>query len=534
MRRNNRDVEAVARRRWLGRFLCIFSPVAFVVAASLLYVYQVSGDNLSLINNLHLIKNLSQDTQYQTLDRNKPNLTTTTIPTTRQQRRRAQEQEPLNIVLFYADDWTMKILGKLNPLVQTPNIDRMADNGMLFTNNCVTTSVCWMSRATLMTGVYAARHRQTDPPKEEMFKTNPWNETLFPLLRQAGYYTGIVGKWHAPQTEPYMSMAFDWKNCYFGFHWMEREKVVRHVTDLNREDALQFLKDRPKHQKFALKVSFFATHAWDGHSPSYEPTNASRRDLYNDVTIPTPKTATEEHWQRLPHFFNTHNAGRARWRQRFEPAYYQESIRDLYRMATEVDTVVGDIIEELKKQGVYNNTVLIFTTDNGNLHGEHGLAEKWYPFEESIRVPLVIQDPRMPQEVRGTTSDAWTLNIDLAPTMLEVAKVKPSRFMQGRDIAHLYLDENPTWRKDFFYEYNRGDPVTAKEHKGSGSIDASFALITDEWKYIYWPEYDYEQLFHRSVDPYDEWDMLNKSMIQTTDDIYSKMKARYEFLKDWV
>jgi arylsulfatase A-like enzyme len=140
----------------------------------------------------------------------------------------------------------------------------------------------------------------------------------------------------------------------------------------------------------------------------------------------------------------------------------------------------------------------------------------------------------MPQELRGTTSDAWTLNIDLAPTMLEVAKVKPSRFMQGRDIAHLYLDENPRWRKDFFYEYNRGDPVTARGHKGSGSIDASFALITDEWKYIYWPEYDYEQLFHRSVDPYDEWDMLNTSMIQTTDDIYLKMKTRYEFLKDWV
>jgi arylsulfatase A-like enzyme len=204
-------------------------------------------------------------------------------------------------------------------------------------------------------------------------------------------------------------------------------------------------------------------------------------------------------------------------------------------MATEVDAVVGDVIEELKKQGVYNNTVLIFTTDNGNLHGEHGLAEKWYPFEESIRVPLVIQDPRMPMELHGTTSDAWTLNIDLAPTMLGAAKVAPSSFMQGRDIANLYLHADVTsWRKDFFYEYNRGDPVTAEGHVGTFWIDASFALITDEWKYVYWPQHDYEQLFHRSVDPYDEWDMLNTSMIQTTDDIYLKMKTRYEFLKDWV
>jgi arylsulfatase len=439
MRRNSGEVEAVARRRWVGRLLCIFLPVSFVVAASLLYGYRVTGDNLSLV------KQISQNTQQETMDR-KPNVTTN-----RQQRRQEQEN-PLNIVLFYADDWTMKILGKLNPLVQTPNIDRMADNGMLFTNNCVTTSICWMSRATLMTGVYSARHSQTEPSKEEMFKTNPWKDTLFPLLRQAGYYTGIVGKWHAPQPEPYISMAFDWVRFYFGWHWMERNNVLRHVTDLNREDALKFLKDRPKNKKFALKVSFYATHAMDGAYPSYQPMNASKLELYQNVTIPTPKTATEQHWKDLPFFFKENNEGRNRWRKRFEPDYYQESIRDLYRMATEVDTVVGDVIEELKKQGAYDNTVLIFTTDNGNLHGEHGLAEKWYPFEESIRVPLVIQDPRMPQEVHGTTSDAWTLNIDLAPTMLEVAKVKPSRFMQGRDIAHLYLDENPRWRKDFFYE----------------------------------------------------------------------------------
>jgi arylsulfatase A-like enzyme len=332
-----------------------------------------------------------------------------------------------------------------------------------------------------------------------------------------------------------MSMAFDWSRFYYGWHWMERNNVLRHVTDLNREDALQFLKDRPKNQTFGLKVSFFATHAVDGEYPSYQPMNASKHKLYQNITIPTPKTATDQHWRRLPPFFKPNNEGRARWVKRFEPDYYQDNIKDLYRMATEVDAVVGDVITELKKQGVYNNTLLMFTTDNGNLHGEHGLAEKWYPFEESIRVPLVIQDPRMPQEVRGSRSDAWTLNIDLAPTMLGAAKVKPSQFMQGRDIAHLYLDENPTWRKDFFYEYNQGDPVTAEGHEGKFWIDASFALVTNEWKYVYWPQHDYEQLFHRSMDPYDEWDMLeNKSMIQTTDDIYLKMKTRYEFLKDWV
>jgi hypothetical protein len=108
--------------------------------------------------------------------------------------------------------------------------------------------------------------------------------------------------------------------------------------------------------------------------------------------------------------------------------------------------------------------------------------------------------------------------------------------MQGRDIAHLYLDDGrpKRWRKDFFYEFNRGNPVTAKGHPGAFWIDASFALVTHEWKYVYWPYHKYEQLFHRSMDPYDEWDVLKNSTVQTTDEIYIRMKARYAFLKGWV
>ena len=110
--------------------------------------------------------------------------------------------------------------------------------------------------------------------------------------------------------------------------------------------------------------------------------------------------------------------------------------------------------------------------------------------------------------------------------------------MQGRDIADLYLekgDEREMWRQDFFYEYNRGDPITAEGHEGKFWIDASFALVTKDWKYVYWPQHDYEQLFHRSHDPYDEWDLLNKSKtIQTTKEVYNSMKDRYDYLKKQV
>ena len=447
------------------------------------------------------------------------------------------DDEPLNIVLFYADDWTMNVLGKLNKYVYTPNIDEMADNGILFTNNCVTTSVCWMSRATMLTGTYASRHRFQFPKTETLFTTHPWNETLFPLLKSNGYYTGIVGKWHAPRPQPQMDMAFNFTMPYYGHHWLYRGDELRHITDLNLQDSLEFLNERPLDMPFALVVSFFATHAWDENTPQYCPKNETTARYYNNVTIPTPKANSRLHWMLLPHFFRSTNEARTRYMGRFDPPNFQENIKNLYRMATEVDHAVGRIIDELKRQDVYNKTMLIFTTDNGNMHGEHGLAEKWYPFEESIRVPLIIVDPRMHTSQHGTRNDEFTLNIDLAPTIMGAAKIQPSDFMQGRDIANLYLNEkgdDVKWRQDWFYEYNRGDPITAADHKGKFWIDASFALVTKEWKYIFWPNHEYEQIFHRSTDPFEERDLLNKSRIHPTDEIYLKLHARYTFLKKWV
>lgn len=389
------------------------------------------------------------------------------------------EHDPLNIMLFYADDWTMNVLGKMNPEVITPNIDRMADEGMLFTSNYVTTSMCWISRATLVTGTYASRHLFLESSQHTIFTTHPWNSTLFPLLKSNGYHTGLVGKWHAPVIEPELSTAFAFRRLYFGYHWEERNKEIHHVTDLNLMDSIYFLRNRPKDKPFALKTSFFATHAWDNHDPPYCPKNETIAKYYNGGPVAIPVTNTDEYWKKMPFFFREHNEGRNRYRNRFDPPNFQTNMKNLFRMATEVDEAIGSIIGELKAQGVYNQTLLIFTTDNGNMHGEHGLAEKWYPYEESIRVPLVIVDPRMPKSKHGTRNDEFTLSVDLAPTMLEAAKIDVPDFMQGRNLADLYLKRKPKpWRQDFFYEYNRGDPITAEGHQGKFWIDASFSLIT--------------------------------------------------------
>jgi len=487
-----------------------------------------------------------------------------------------KKKKPMNIVFFYVDDWTHKTLGKINPSVQTPNIDQMAKNGIHFNHSCVTTSICWVSRATMNTGMTLAMHRMTHIGSTSMFnETLPWNETLFPLLKQVGgYHTGFIGKWHHPSPREYMEEAFDHRRFYDGHHWVKRGGKIRGITDVNEMDAMDYLrrirfindydqnkgkkkediiKETPETAKpFALTVSFTATHSQDGKMPfpaEYQPMKTSMSWYRND-TMPVPKTSTAQHWQDMPFFFHQPkpiNEARLRWTWRYDTyEKHQITMKNYYRMATEVDHAIGRIIQELKDQGVYNNTLLVFASDNGMYHGEHQMAGKWYPHEESIRVPLVIQDPRMPESQRGTTNNDFTLNIDLAPTLLSAAGIDVPEQMQGRDIADLYMyNDNPDeptetkngqWRQDFFYEWNRGTISEARQHIDP-HIPAVFGLIGKEYKYFHWPkdnkthkEEDYEQLFHISVDPFEEHDIFNQTRNESAE-LIQKYKARYAYMK---
>ncbi len=269
----------------------------------------------------------------------------------------------------------------------------------------------------------------------------------------------------------------------------------------NENDALEFLKTRPSDKPFCLTVAFFATHAEDSNPLQFLPQPESMK-LYRDVTIPVAVNATQESFERLPHFVgNEKNEGRNRWHWRFDtPEKYQTMMKNYYRLATEVDSTCGRILAELKKQDLDDNTLVIFTTDNGYYHAEHGLADKWYPHQESIRVPLIIDDPRMPETVAGRINDDFTLSVDLAPTILAAAGIDAPKTMQGRDLSPLYLARNkPKWRNEFFYEH----PML----KSTDFIPASEALVRKDWKYFYWPEFDREQLFDLTKDPIEENDL---------------------------
>jgi arylsulfatase len=163
------------------------------------------------------------------------------------------------------------------------------------------------------------------------------------------------------------------------------------------------------------------------------------------------------------------------------------------------------------------------------------MSDKWYAFEESIKVPLIIKDPRMPVAQQGTTNGEFTLNIDLAPTVLSAANLKIPKVMQGRDMAPLYMKHESTaaaasWRKDFFYEWTQGDH-NAVGHNAYYHIPAVFALIQKEYKYIYWPQTKYEQLYNYAQDPFEEFDIFNATA-QTNQQLLVDMKARYAYLKN--
>ncbi len=425
-------------------------------------------------------------------------------------------EKPMNILVLYADDWRYDTLGVAgNAIVQTPNIDRLAGQGFRFTQHCVTTAICGVSRASIYTGQWMSRHGCRN---FKGFQT-PWEETYPGILRANGYFTGHVGKWHNGK---YPSAHYDFSQFYHGRHWVNDGNGGKiHVTKRNEQDALKFFEKLPEGKPFCLTVAFFAPHSQDGHADQFLPQPESM-ELYKDVTIPVPENATKESWERLPDFFNDKNEGRKRWHWRFDtPEKFQRMMKNYYRLVSEVDSTCGRILAELDKRGLRDNTLVIFTTDNGYYHAEHGLADKWYPHQESIRTPLIVHDPRMEKSKEGKTNDDFVLNVDVAPTILAALGFKKPENMQGVDFAPLYLAAEQTpWRTEFFYEHPTLISVD--------TIPASEALVRKDFKYFYWPEHKVEQLFDLKNDPKEENDLVKSPDHQER---LKEMRLRFQELK---
>lgn len=443
----------------------------------------------------------------------------------RVQSTRAASTKP-NIIFLLTDDQRWDALGAMgNSIIITPHLDSLAHAGVLFQNAYVTTSICCTSRASILTGQYGSRHGIHNFSKD--FTAAQVSDIYPTVLKENGYEIGFIGKFGVGHHPP--DSIFDYlvdteegrsqpNYLITGAHG---GKI--HDTDTIGRAIQEFLRRYGHGTKpFCLSVSFKAPHEQDGHPPKYI-IQPRYKHYYQHVTIPTPVTASPQYWEQFPDFFRTEkNIARVRWEGLFStPADYQSNVKDYYRLITGVDDVVGEMSAILRQLGIDSNTVIIFMGDNGFFLGEHQLEGKWYGYEESIRVPLFIFDPRLPDKIRQTRPRQIALNIDVAPTILAVAGVPVPKGMQGVNLIDVVENKIPA-RKDFFYQhYFLGSPRIPKEE----------GVVTRDFKYMKYIEHDYEELFDITHDPH-ETDNL------ATDPKYRpellRLRARYDYLKNAV
>lgn len=430
-----------------------------------------------------------------------------------------------NIVFLLADDLRFDTLGFMGDrVVQTPHLDRLASRGIVFRNSFVTTSICASSRASAFAGQWMLRHGIED--FQTAFTSEAWRQTYPAVFREAGYRTGFIGKYGVGNAKAIAAQAeaFDyWRGLpgQAGRFFIDPNDPTRtHRTAQFGNEALEFLRAEDSRRPFCLSVSFNAPHARDREPREFEP-DARDEGLYADRTISMPPTATPEAFARLPEFVKT-SEGRRRWTWRFdEPDKAQRILRDYYRLVSGIDREVGRIVAALEERGLAENTIIIFTSDNGFALGDRGLADKWFMWEEDIRVPLVIYDPRLPAARRGAKIDQLALNVDCAPTMLDLAGLPAPKSMQGRSLAPLLRGETPPdWRTDFFYEHRTLPKI----------IPPCEGVRTERWKYIRWiaSEPLVEELYDLQADPYEERNLAGDAAFA---DQLAKLRTRWAELR---
>ena len=406
---------------------------------------------------------------------------------------RSQVVQRPNLLFITTDDQRVDMLGIVHPFLETPNMDRLAAEGVRFENAFVTTPICAASRASLLTGLVERTHQFTfgTPPIAARF-----TDQSYPvLLREAGYRTGFVGKFGVATEPGATDKMFDTLTSLTAPYLRQQaDGSMRHLTDITADRAVDFLRSADQTSPFALTVSFNAPHADDGDDRQFI-WPAAMDGKYSDFTIPDPPLSDPAFFEALPEFLKDASLNRVRWYWRFDtPEKAQEMTRGYLRMITGVDAAIGRVLDELESLGLASNTVVILMGDNGYFLGERGYAGKWLPYELSIHVPLIVFDPRIEESSRGTLPSLLVLNIDIAPTLLALAGVEASSTMQGTSLVPILEGASPAdWRSDFFVEHLM-DHSQITKHEG---------VRGERYKYARYFEQEpvYEELYDLLVDP---------------------------------
>ena len=386
---------------------------------------------------------------------------------------KTEEAQKPNIIFILTDDQRWDALGYAgNDIIKTPNMDKLAGAGLYFKNAFVTTPICAASRASLFTGLYERTHQYTFGKNKLI--ADPYVYDSYPhVLKEAGYKTGFVGKFGVKVNEGMMDTMFNSSEVTHYPYFKEVDGKQVHLVDINGQHAIDFIQAN-KNEPFCLSLSFWSPHADDSSEEQYFwPKRCD--SLYVNDEIPVPETADPAFFESLPEYLKT-TMNRKRWYWRYDtPEKYQEMVKGYYRMISGVDDVVGKIRQTLEKEGLADNTVIILMGDNGYFMGERGYAGKWLLHEQSLRVPLMIYDPRQPESKRSKTYEEMVLNVDVTPTILKLAGVDVPERYQGESLTAFYDREPENWRTSFYCEHRWAN---------NALIPLTYGFRDENWKFI--------------------------------------------------
>ena len=406
----------------------------------------------------------------------------------------AQNARP-NIVFILTDDHRFDGLGYLgNPLARTPELDAIARSGTVFRNAFASTPICSASRASIFSGLQERTHRygfQTDAILPASM------DSAWPvMLRRAGYRTAFFGKFGVKY--PGMDTQFDVHEDYDrnnkysdrrGYFFKTLGADTVHLTRYTGQQGVDFINSQSADRPFCLQLAFSAPHAHDGAPDQYF-SQPEFDTMFRDLVIPRPPLSDDAYFNEQPAAVRA-GFNRLRWTWRFdEPDKYQRMMKAYYRMIAEVDREVGRVRDALRARGMDRNTVIIFLGDNGYFLGERGLADKWLMYEPSIRVPMVIHDPRQRRHREVTD---MVLNTDVSATILDIAGVERPAAYHGQSLKPMIEGKRPAVNRD---------TVLIEHLWVFDQIPASEGIRTTGWKYFrYVDDQTLEFLFDLSVDP---------------------------------
>ena len=422
-----------------------------------------------------------------------------------------------NILVLISDDQRWDQLSYSdNPLIpelKTPNMDRLARQGVYFRNAFVTTPICAVSRASIMTGRYASTHGMNH------FNTSLAADVLskcYPaLLHRNGYKTGILGKWGMgiDGTEDIFDLFNAWTKQGNYFHDTDSGKI--HNAEWLANRAKEFLESCTPERPFCLTVCYKSPHH------PYQPDERDK-DLFKEVIIPKRKTDTPESYQVMSSHVMEKSLNRwCYFDERKDEATKNKFEKDFLRCVKSLDRSMGKIMQTLQDLRMDKNTVIIYLSDHGYLWGEHGLGGKWLLYEESIRIPIIIHEPGIPDTMQGMKLDHLALNIDIAPTILDIAGIPIPSEMDGMSLHPLLSGRDARSRVDFFMEHV--DVIDVEN-----PIPDSRGVRSDEWKYIRYVnvEPEVEEMYHVRVDPLESHNLANDANYI---EIKNQLQERYNY-----